>query len=103
VKALRGLLSMGPFERGGDGMTLDNGSWLFTVPFEHWVGASCRMVWNTADWDASRIIVAGGASGNPFSKHYRDQAPLWAKNEYRDAPFTRAAVERACTKSVLLP
>jgi penicillin amidase len=96
-------LSIGPFERGGDGMTLDNGSYLMTAPFEHYVGASARMIWDVGDWDGSRIVVAGGESGNPFSPHFSDQARLWAQNETRPAPFTRAAVEASCARTMLRP
>ncbi len=44
-------------------------------------GAGFRAVYDLADLDGSRFIQAVGQSGNIFSKHYADLAPLWAKGE----------------------
>ena len=42
-------------------------------------GAGFRAVYDLADLDRSRFIQAVGQSGNIFSPHYGDLAPLWAK------------------------
>lgn len=36
-------------------------------------GALCRYVIDVGEWDNSRWVVFGGASGNPESPHYADQ------------------------------
>ena len=46
-------------------------------PFENVHGASFRGVYDLADLDASRFVIAPGQSGHPLSRHYRDFAPLW--------------------------
>ena len=44
-------------------------------------GASYRAVYDLADLANSRFIQAVGQSGNPFSPHYSDLAPLWSAGE----------------------
>ena len=44
-------------------------------------GASFRAVYDLADLNRSRFIQSVGQSGNIFSDHYGDLAPLWAKGE----------------------
>jgi len=46
-------------------------------PFENVHGASFRGVYDLADLNASRFVIAPGQSGHPLSAHYRDFAPLW--------------------------
>ncbi len=46
-------------------------------PFENVHGASFRGVYDLAELDASRFVIAPGQSGHPLSRHYRDFAPLW--------------------------
>ncbi|QRM30361.1 penicillin acylase family protein [Microvirga sp. VF16] len=58
-------------------------------------GASFRMVLDVGNWDQSVTINTPGQSGNPFSAHYRDLAPLWAAGDYVPLVYSRAAVERA--------
>ncbi len=95
LRPLRPLLSPGPFETGGDGMTINNGHYVHAEPWEHRVGAVYRQIFDLADWDRSRVITCSGQSGDPLSRHYRDQLPLWAQGDYLPLPFGRAAVERA--------
>ncbi len=40
-----------------------------------------RYIHDPADWRRSRWIVPLGASGHPGSRHYADQATLWADVE----------------------
>ena len=41
---------------------------------------------------------APGQSGNPYSPHYRDLAPLWATGDYVPLLYSREAVERAASE-----
>ena len=54
-----------------------------------------RMVVDLSDLDASRWISLTGASGHAFSAHYDDQAPLWARGELADWPFSPEALAAA--------
>jgi len=40
-------------------------------------GAGLRAIFDLADLDRSRFIIAGGQSGNPLSAHYRDFVARW--------------------------
>jgi penicillin amidase len=61
-------------------------------------GASFRMVLDVGNWDQSVTINTPGQSGDPYSAHYRDLAPLWAGGEYIPLLYSRAAVEHAASE-----
>jgi penicillin amidase len=48
-----------------------------SVVFPDVHGAGMRAVFDLADLDRSRFIIAGGQSGNPLSAHYGDQIERW--------------------------
>jgi penicillin amidase len=60
-------------------------------------GASFRMVLDVGNWDQSVVVNTPGQSGEPYSPHYRDLAPLWAGGAYVPLLYSRAAVERAAS------
>jgi penicillin amidase len=69
-----------PTVTGGADDTLDRGSPdMRRAPdaFPHIHGAGFRGVYDLADLDAARFVIAGGQSGNPLSPHYGDLLPLW--------------------------
>ena len=49
-------------------------------------------------WPQARSIVYFGQSGRPESAHYFDQAPLYARGDFKDAPTTRAQVSAAAVR-----
>lgn len=54
---------------------------------------SFRQILIPADWDSSLRINTLGQSGDPQSRHYRDQVEMWAAGEYHPDWFSRDAVE----------
>ncbi|MBM7280422.1 penicillin acylase family protein [Gordonia rubripertincta] len=64
-------------------------------------GSVARYVWDLADPHASRWVVPLGASGDPASDHFQDQAPLWADGRLipvdRDWEALRAQDSTAAT------
>ena len=73
-----------PQPLGGDSeCVFANGS---AVGFSHAcsVGSAARYVWDLADRNAARWIVPLGASGDPRSTHFQDQATRWAAGELID-------------------
>ena len=44
-------------------------------------GPGYRAVYDLADLNRSRFMLAPGQSGHILSPHYRDLAPLWARGE----------------------
>jgi penicillin amidase len=63
-------------------------------------GASFRMVLDVGNWDRSVTINTPGQSGDPYSPHYRDLAPLWASGAYVPLLYSRGAVEGAASEVI---
>ena len=51
-------------------------------PFASVHGAGVRAIYDLADLDRSRFMIATGQSGNPRSAHYRDFIERWRDLEY---------------------
>ena len=95
------LVDRGPVARPGDGDVLqatdfDDDS------FEQTSGASYREVFDLADWDEARAINVPGQSGQPGSRHYDDLLPLWREGRYFPLVYSKAAVDRETTDTLLL-
>ena len=77
------ILSHGPFEVPGQGMTINNGQYSWDNPFEMVLGASVRRIVDLADLRFSQSVLPTGQSGNPFSSLYGWKAVI--KNLYKIA------------------
>jgi penicillin amidase len=68
------------------------------------VGASVsmRFIATPDDWDASRQGITLGESGDPSNKHYTDQLEDWRAASPRVFPFSKAAVDKAASPSLML-
>jgi penicillin amidase len=64
---------------GGDGDTPQQGGYWGPERFVLVSLSVNRYITDPADWGRSRWIVPLGASGHPGSRHYADQATLWAE------------------------
>ena len=67
-------------ESSGDFYTLDRGGGTeddANLPFARTHGPGFRGIYDLANPDASRFIIATGESGHIFSRHYGDLVPLW--------------------------
>ena len=53
------------------------------------MGPSMRMSADTADWDNSLLNIVTGQSGQPLSRHYKDQWPRYSAGESFPMPFRR--------------
>ncbi len=89
-------------ELGGDESTILQGGSDARDGFDAAVVPSWRFVADLADVDRSAAILTTGQSGNPASPHWNDQAGRWIAGELRPAPVTRAAVEAAATRRLVL-
>ena len=65
-------------------------------------GASVRMVMDVGAWDRSMMINTPGESSDPASPHYGDLFPIWARGGYVPMLFTRAAVEAAAERVIVV-
>jgi penicillin amidase len=82
-KALRGIVSNGPFEIGGSNTTLLNGEWNFNKPYEVVLGPSMRELIDFADTTAfMRSVITSGASGQPLTQFYTNQTVLYLSHGY---------------------
>jgi penicillin amidase len=96
------VFDLGPIAHGGDANTVNpapvdpadpTGNPDFAI-------ASLRMVVDVGNWELSRFVLPGGQSGNPFSRHYADQLPLWQRGDAFPIVWSRLSVERG-TRSAL--
>ena len=79
VPLLGGLLSVQRPIGGGNDTPMRAASRIADPeePFAAVHGASFRAVYDLANLAASRFIIIGGQSGNPFSAHWSDLVDLW--------------------------
>jgi len=70
--------------------------------FEVTHGASVRLVMDVGAWDNSMMVNTPGESGDPASPHYGDLFPIWARGGYVPMLFSRAAVEAAAGRVIVL-
>ncbi len=89
ARPLNLLFTIGPARRGGDGYSVNNGAYSLAKPFAETSHPSERMIVDFADLDASLDITPEGASGQPGSKHWGDQTPLWLAGQYKTMGFSR--------------
>lgn len=87
---LRTIFDLGPYERPGDGYSVNVGAFSLLTPYALRSHASERVVVDLGDLDASRSVLPTGESGQPFSRHWGDQTRLWLRGELHPMGFTRA-------------
>jgi penicillin amidase len=100
-KATSAQMSVGPLSFGG-AANVPRAATYRRSDYRLISGASFRMVLDVGNWDASRAVNTPGQSGDPFSGHYRDLAPLWATGQYVPLLYSRAAVEAATAEVIEL-
>lgn len=98
------LLDLPSMPLGGDGDTVMAIGLVPAAGSMATYGALCRYVIDVGDWDNSRWVVFHGASGQPGSPHYRDQANDWAACRMVQMRYAWPGIEAAATaKQVLRP
>lgn len=63
---------------------------------------SMRFIASPGNWDATGHVIPLGQSGDPKSPHYKDQFEAWRTGNTAVFPFTKAAVERAATTTIVM-
>ncbi|MDT7830481.1 penicillin acylase family protein [Pricia sp. S334] len=86
VEALKSLFNVGPFPVPGTREVINNMAFPYTGNGVYHVssGPSTRRIIDFSDIENSRSILPTGQSGNPFSRHYRDQAEMFAEGKFRE-------------------
>lgn len=88
VPILRDLSRIAIASDGGD-FTVNRGTFVPNDdkrPFTHVHGAGYRAVYDLADLNDSRFMIATGQSGNFLSNHYRDLVEPWRDGRYVPLP-----------------
>lgn len=105
VAALRGLFNVGPFASPGSNEVINNLFFGFTNEGKYYVkgGPSTRRIVDFSDIENSWSILPTGQSGNPFSKHYSDQAEMYNTGKFRKMKLNKDEIIKTSTKLVLKP
>ena len=105
VKALRGLFNVGPFNSPGSNEVINNLFFGFNDEGKYYTkgGPSTRRIVDFADIENSWSILPTGQSGNPFSKHYSDQAEMYNAGKFRKMKLNKEEIIKTSTKLILKP
>jgi penicillin amidase len=66
-------------------------------------GPSTRRIIDFNDVENSWSILPTGQSGNPFSKHYQDQASMYNKGMFRKMKMNQEEIKKNSTKLIFKP
>jgi penicillin amidase len=61
---------------------------------------SMRHIASPGNWDATRLVIPLGQSGDPKSPHYKDQFETWSTGTAAVFPFSAEAVGKAAVSTV---
>ncbi len=105
VAALRGLFNVGPFASPGSNEVINNLFFGYTNDGKYYVkgGPSTRRIVDFSDIENSWSILPTGQSGNPFSKHYDDQAEMYNAGKFRKMKLNKDEIIKTSTKLVFKP
>ncbi|WP_264553296.1 penicillin acylase family protein [Flavobacterium sp. N2038] len=105
VAALRGLFNVGPFASPGSNEVINNLFFGLNKKGKYYVkgGPSTRRIVDFSDIENSWSILPTGQSGNPFSKHYQDQAVMYNEGKFRKMKLNKEEIIKTSTKLVLKP
>ena len=97
------VFNRGPFPWGGDSQTISQAQRSLKIPTYNPTGiANLRMVLDVGEWEDNTFVLAGGQSGNPFSRHYDDQLLLWQRGEGVTLAWSEAAIQEGAVASLRL-
>ncbi len=97
------IFNRGPFPWGGDAHTVSQASVDPSDPTGDPVYiATLRMAVDLAQPHEARFVLPGGQSGNPCSRHYDDQLPLWRAGQGVAIPWTPEQIARSAVQNLLL-
>lgn len=105
ISYLKKYFNVGPFPMNGAREVIDNrifeydDSGLYKVT----AGPSTRRIIDFSDIENSISILPTGQSGNPFSKHFKDQVEMYNKGEFRKMKLNKEEIITTSTKLTILP
>jgi penicillin amidase len=105
VALLRKYFNVGPFPAQGSSEVINNLTFSYggTDKLDVTAGPSTRRIIDFSDIENSMSILPSGQSGNIMSKHYKDQAKLYAKGEFRKMMMNQEEIAKSSTLVTFLP
>ena len=105
VAALKDYFNVGPFPINGAREVINNRGYEYnnTGLYKVNAGPSTRRVIDFSDIENSISILPTGQSGNPFSKHYKDQAEMFNNGEFRKMKMNKEEIISVSTKLIIQP
>lgn len=105
VAALKKYFNVGPFAINGTREVINNMSFDYDDSGLYKVnaGPSTRRIIDFSDIENSISILPTGESGNPFSKHYKDQAEMYNKGEFRKMKMNEEEIKSVSTILIISP
>ena len=100
VASLREYFNVGPFPIKGAREVIDNRGYQLNEAgiYNVKAGPSTRRIIDFSDIENSISILPTGQSGNPFSEHYRDQAEMYNKGEFRKMKMNKEEIIKVSTQ-----
>lgn len=105
VEALRSFFNVGPFPMGGSRETINNLAFPYdsTGTYKVSSGPSTRRIVDFSDVENSISILPTGQSGNPFSKHYKDQAQMYVDGKFRKMMMNKEEIQESSELLIFSP
>ena len=105
VNLLKGFFNVGPFSINGASEVINNLAYKrdSTGMYQVRNGPSTRRIIDFNDLENCWSILPTGQSGNPFSKHYRDQASMYNRGTFRKMKMNQEEIIKKSTKIIFNP
>jgi penicillin amidase len=105
ISYLKKYFNVGPFPMNGAREVIDNRIFEYddTGLYKVMAGPSTRRIIDFSDIENSLSILPTGQSGNPFSKHFKDQVEMFNKGEFRKMKMNKEEIITTSTKLTILP
>lgn len=102
IAALRSFFNVGPFAVEGSREVINNMAFPYddTGLYKTSSGPSTRRIIDFSDIENSISILPTGQSGNPFSKHYQDQAQMYIDGKFRKMLMNKDVIQKS--KEILI-
>ncbi len=103
VESLRSFFNVGPFPVHGSREVINNMAFPYDSTGYYKVnsGPSTRRIIDFSDVENSISILPTGQSGNPFSKHYKDQAELYIKGKFRKMMMNKEEIQNTAESKLI--
>lgn len=104
IKLLAPFFNVGKFEVPGSNEVINNLMFGFQSNglYEVKAGPSTRRIIDFSDVENSVSILPTGNSGNPMSKHYKDQAEMYSQGKFRKMKLNKIEIQETSTKLVFI-